>query len=249
MRALLELHMRRSGKETGADNKANVERALALYEAVLPRGRTTPVTRISLKEWNEVYDFFVKIPASRGQQVDDLAGHTRRMIASGESYQTLSPTTLNSNYLGALTRLINFGKNQRQFLMTTPNLLSRSEISWRSTEMAHEVSLHVHRALSFYAKQVKSVYGDDVVSLVLFGSQARGEAGQNSDIDVGVIFKSIIDRRAVRDRLAELAYGVLLAYGEDIQAVAIAREQWDFPETFTNPSLIQAIKRDRIFFG
>jgi integrase len=125
MRALLDHYMARDGKETGADNKANVERAVTLFEAVLPRARTVPVMELGLKEWNEVYDFFVKIPAARGQQIDDLAAYTRKMIASGESYQTLSPTTLNSNYLGVLTRLINFGKNQRQFLMTTPNLTVR----------------------------------------------------------------------------------------------------------------------------
>lgn len=125
MRALLDHYMARDGKETGADNKANVERAVTLFEAVLPRARTVPVMELGLKEWNEVYDFFVKIPAARGQQIDDLAAYTRKMIDSGESYQTLSPTTLNSNYLGVLTRLINFGKNQRQFLMTTPNLTVR----------------------------------------------------------------------------------------------------------------------------
>jgi integrase len=125
MRALLDHYMARDGKETGADNKANVERAVTLFEAVLPRARTVPVMALGLKEWNEVYDFFVKIPAARGQQIDDLAAYTRKMIAGGESYQTLSPATLNSNYLGVLTRLINFGKNQRLFLMPTPNLTVR----------------------------------------------------------------------------------------------------------------------------
>jgi hypothetical protein len=102
--------------------------------------------------------------------------------------------------------------------------------------------------LRFFARQVKSVFGDDVVSLVLFGDQACGGAGQNSEIDVRVIFKSIPDRRVVRDRLAALAYEALLAHGEDVQAVAITQDQWDFPETFTNPSLIQAIKREGLFF-
>ena len=51
-----------------------------------------------LKEWTEIYEFFTRIPATRGHQIDDLAGHARKMIASGESYQTLSPATLNSNY-------------------------------------------------------------------------------------------------------------------------------------------------------
>jgi predicted nucleotidyltransferase len=69
--------------------------------------------------------------------------------------------------------------------------------------MAHEVSRHIRRALSVYANLVRTVYGDDVVSLVLFGGHTRGMASVDSDIDVGVIFKSIPDRRVVSDRLAE----------------------------------------------
>lgn len=50
MRALLDHYMARDGKETGGDNKANVERAVTLFEAVLPRARTVPVMELGLKE-------------------------------------------------------------------------------------------------------------------------------------------------------------------------------------------------------
>lgn len=105
---------------------------------------------------------------------------------------------------------------------------------------------HIRPALSSFAELVRGTYGDEVVGLVLFGSQARGEATEDSDIDVGVILKTITDRRMVRDRIAELAYDVLLESGEDIQAVAITQDQWEFPETSSNPSLIQAMKQDGV---
>jgi predicted nucleotidyltransferase len=105
---------------------------------------------------------------------------------------------------------------------------------------------HIHSALDTFAGLVRSTYGDALVALVLFGSHARGDATEDSDIDVGVILKTVADRRAVRDRLAELTYDVLLATGEDIQAVAISQDQWEVPETFSNPSLIQAMKQDGI---
>lgn len=103
---------------------------------------------------------------------------------------------------------------------------------------------NIHTALSSFAELVKSAYGDDFAGLVLFGSHARGEANEDSDIDVAVILRVIGDRRAVRDRLAELSYDVMLESGEDIQAIAVSQKQWEFPETFGNPSLVQAMKQD-----
>ena len=108
---------------------------------------------------------------------------------------------------------------------------------------------HIRTALSTFAQRVKSAYGDDFVEVVLFGSQARGEATEDSDIDVAVILKTVNDRRAVRDRLAEIAYDVLLESGEDMHAIAISREQWEAPEMFSNPSLIRAMKQDGLAIG
>lgn len=107
----------------------------------------------------------------------------------------------------------------------------------------------IRTALSSFAEMVKHAYGDEFVGLVLFGSQARGDATDDSDIDAGVVLKHVDDRRAVRDLLAELAYDVLLETGEDIQAIAISQAQWESPETFSNPSLIQSMKQDGFAIG
>jgi len=119
----------------------------------------------------------------------------------------------------------------------------------RQANLVTTMTPEIRTALSSFADLVKHAYGDEFVELVLFGSQARDKAREDSDIDVGVVLRTVDDRRAVRDRLAELAYDVLLESGEDIQAVAISQDQWESPETFSNPSLIQAMKQDGIAIG
>lgn len=102
--------------------------------------------------------------------------------------------------------------------------------------------MKVSARLCVYSRSVKGFYGDDFIALVLFGSQARGDARADSDIDAGVILKVIGNRRAVREQLADLAYEVLLTTGENVHAIAVSQEQWRAPETFSNPSLILAMK-------
>ncbi len=137
MRALLDDYMRRDGKETGSDNKTNLERAVGLFEAIIPRGKAAPVTDIGLKEWDEVYSFMQNIPKTRGQSVDNIASLTRKMMASGESYEKLSVTTLNSNYSGALVRLIRYGNGRRVISMPPPSLAVRHKK--RATSSARRV--------------------------------------------------------------------------------------------------------------
>src|SRR4051812_20478511 len=60
-------------------------------------------------------------------------------------------------------------------------------------------------------------YGNALVQLVLFGSRSRSEARLDSDIDVAVVLRELRDRRADRDRLADLAYNAIVETGMDIQ--------------------------------
>jgi predicted nucleotidyltransferase len=84
------------------------------------------------------------------------------------------------------------------------------------------------------------------VQLVLFGSRSRGEARSDSDIDVAVVLRELRDRRADRDRLADLAYDAIVETSMDIQTVPVSLDEWEHPEHHTNPALIRAIKRDGV---
>lgn len=47
----------------------------------------------------------------------------------------------------------------------------------------------VRRALREAARALRRIYGERLVRLVLFGSQVRGEAGAESDVDVLVVLQ------------------------------------------------------------
>jgi predicted nucleotidyltransferase len=48
------------------------------------------------------------------------------------------------------------------------------------------------------------LYGDRIERVVLFGSRARGAAGEDSDYDVAVFLRNLTDRWQELDRLADL---------------------------------------------
>ena len=48
------------------------------------------------------------------------------------------------------------------------------------------------------------LYGDRIERVVLFGSRARGDAGEDSDYDVAVFLRNLSDRWRELDRLADL---------------------------------------------
>jgi predicted nucleotidyltransferase len=48
------------------------------------------------------------------------------------------------------------------------------------------------------------LYGERIERVVLFGSRARGDAGEDSDYDVAVFLRDLTDRWQELDRLADL---------------------------------------------
>jgi predicted nucleotidyltransferase len=64
----------------------------------------------------------------------------------------------------------------------------------------------VQAAIVAHVQQVAAHYGDDVLSITLYGSQARGDAHEESDIDLFVVVRQ--DTPALRQALADLAWRV-----------------------------------------
>jgi predicted nucleotidyltransferase len=63
-----------------------------------------------------------------------------------------------------------------------------------------------------FAKRVQEKYGDRVDSIILFGSAARGEAREESDIDILVVGEVTLDE------LVDVSVPMLLEYEEYISA-------------------------------
>src|SRR5690606_29100172 len=124
LRSLMHDYFGRTGKETGSDNRSNIERAVKLFEDLCPQVKTLAVMDIPLPIWDQLYEFVQEIPHMRGRaSPDNLVTFTREKQAEGSDYPRLSVTTLNSNYLGAVTRLVRHGNTRRLFAWQAPPLV------------------------------------------------------------------------------------------------------------------------------
>lgn len=108
-----------------------------------------------------------------------------------------------------------------------------------------ELSRDERRVLEDYVAAVRAHYGDRLHGILVFGSRARGEAREDSDVDVAVILNdSIEDFWREKITLTDLAYDALAEAGLFIQAWPVGKGEWEAPERHYNPRFVEAIKRD-----
>ncbi len=86
-----------------------------------------------------------------------------------------------------------------------------------------------------------------VRAALLFGSRARGTGGPGSDVDLAVVLIGSRQRRVDEAlKMADIAFDVLLETGLLIEAIPLWEDEWEHPETFNNPALLDNIRREGI---
>ena len=72
----------------------------------------------------------------------------------------------------------------------------------------------IRQALAEARRRLEACYGDRLVRLVLYGSQARGDARSESDVDVLVVLDGPFELYAEAKTLARLAMDLFDRYGQ-----------------------------------
>jgi len=84
-----------------------------------------------------------------------------------------------------------------------------------------------------------------VRSAVLFGSRARGTHRSDSDVDIAIVLQgqrgNLIETSI---EMADIAFELLLETNVYIQPLPIWEKEWDYPETHSNPHLVENIRRE-----
>jgi predicted nucleotidyltransferase len=86
------------------------------------------------------------------------------------------------------------------------------------------VSDTVRQALAVATEALRQHYGARLRRVVLFGSQARGEATQKSDVDVLVVLTDPVNEWAETRQVADIAHDILLQFGELIGFVVFGEQ-------------------------
>jgi predicted nucleotidyltransferase len=92
-------------------------------------------------------------------------------------------------------------------------------------------------ALREFIKKVREKYGDKIDRIILYGSYARGEAEEESDIDVLIIGDVSLDE------LVDISFPILLKYGEHISHQVMSIEHFEFLER-EGYGFIKNVKRE-----
>jgi predicted nucleotidyltransferase len=89
--------------------------------------------------------------------------------------------------------------------------------------MLHET---LQADLARYVDVLAARFGADLISVVVFGSQARGEAKPESDVDVLIVIRGLPRNRFARySGLRDLARQVSDTFAQDIAPILLAPEE------------------------
>jgi uncharacterized protein len=89
----------------------------------------------------------------------------------------------------------------------------------------HTLSAGERAALLEFVAAARALLGDSLQDVRLFGSRARGEGHEYSDLDVALVVDAA--GRARRHDVYDLAFDIGLAHGVDVAPLVIERARLD----------------------
>jgi len=82
--------------------------------------------------------------------------------------------------------------------------------------LVDQVKAHLHKQ-----------YGEGIKRVILYGSHARGEATEDSDVDVLVLVDPSLNYREVHDSLSDLLYNIILEEHELVSVIVLPEDHFE----------------------
>jgi len=94
-----------------------------------------------------------------------------------------------------------------------------------------QIQRKYREAVEEFVRRVLERYRDKIDSIILFGSVARGEAKEDSDIDVLIVVKK--EDFKLRRVLIGVAFDILLETGKDISVKVLSKSEFEERQNFS----------------
>lgn len=109
----------------------------------------------------------------------------------------------------------------------------------------HFIDPQTEQAARIFISRIAAEY--DIAGAILFGSRARQTHHPYSDADVAVLLRGENHRfLPTKLAMADVAFDVLLDTGINISPLPIWLDKWEYPETYSNPRLLENIANEGI---
>ena len=101
------------------------------------------------------------------------------------------------------------------------------------------------RAARMFMERIAGQY--EMAGAILFGSRTRGTHRPDSDADVAVLLRGEHQRfLPTKLAMADVAFDVLLETGIRIQPLPVWEDEWEHPESYSNPRLLANIANEGV---
>ena len=89
--------------------------------------------------------------------------------------------------------------------------------------------VHILDIMKDFAKNVRKILGNSLDSVIVYGSYARGDYSEFSDIDV-MLLVSLGDEdiKKISDQISDLAFDFMMKYGVDISPVITNTDHFNY---------------------
>lgn len=111
-----------------------------------------------------------------------------------------------------------------------------------SSVAKREVIMDIKKIIREFKKEIKKIYGKRLRNIVLYGSWARGEAKEESDIDLIIILEGKVIPGKEIDRIINVISEINLKYGVLISVYPVSSK--DF--SAVNSPLLINVRREGI---
>ena len=92
-----------------------------------------------------------------------------------------------------------------------------------------QAAMYIVDIIQDFANGVRKLLGDTLDSIILYGSYARGDYSEYSDIDIMILVSLTEEKiKNISDSISDLAFDYMMKYGVDISPVVANRDHFNY---------------------